>query len=1033
MARPVLTFWEKKSRAAYVKLVRGRLQRTVIELEGYISQHDAGVRPRAKRIVDATCERKAIEQAYSSRWQGRQVNPRNLGTLRVPDDLIDKLRHGRMPWTDSGKQEKRKRETDWSSHRLFKLDQAIAKELQGLCSDWHKAFPAAIECPTGKLPLLPPGIRDDPGGLSTVVPGAGPLVVQVGWLAWAPWVGVPTIGGYGISSMTSTELQGVHSVRPFPFLVDFAVDGGFATNHRDTVESAVSRLLALIPAGQLKVHLFDPVKVGASLRFLSELGDATRAAVADIRVVNADLEPLLDDLTRHIARVAQQCLGSRHRTLTDYNRAAGEVVEAYHLLVIMDYPSGRVDDEVVRKMGTVINAGAACGVYTVVLSNDPAQHPFGLPVLRDGHWEDASAISSGVQGVSPATSGASRWPSLDDVVSPDWKRSISISAKAMWSGSRWTPSTSVEVRTLGKRLDRDIAGAKPRSITPAEIARRLRQLPGYEQRADPNNTATWWRESAVDGVEAVIGASGDRGVASVEFRSANGQPFALLVGGQPGTGKSVFLHAMICDLARNYSPSELQLYLLDPKQGVEFSVYAGETLPHAKLITLAASAESTTLVLEDLVGQIERRGKIMRTARTSNGAPPDKLDDYLKIPGVPKLPRIVAVIDEFQAILNTGDDQESMNASSLLDRVIREGRAFGIHVVLASQSLQGIRHLPPSVTGMIDTKLVFLVSEDDSRLFLGPQDLEASRLSKAGGKAVLKRAGIGSKQVQITHEAKGSAQATTTLLATRFGKVAKPLVLDFSKMRPITVIPRAIDSRGQLALPVARGLGAAPSVAARFPRNDDGHLLLVAGGGDQGSPGPALGSISTMLAVCVHAGIPFDVIDFGDLQTPFDLYLGNVNRAISDKRYRIARGRLFVGCVEQALAAARGSRSGTITHRLIFLVNAHRSRDLLNGSGAGDKLRELLEIGGAHRVHVILHCDTGNSAARIMSQGGMLEFFGSKLVTRLDSDSSYQLLGSNEAERLGIDQLLLLEASGQRTKGAPFSPAPGLLWKRITK
>ncbi len=51
-------------------------------------------------------------------------------------------------------------------------------------------------------------------------------------------------------------------------------------------------------------------------------------------------------------------------------------------------------------------------------------------------------------------------------------------------------------------------------------------------------------------------------------------------------------------------------------------------------------------------------------------------------------PRILLVVDEFQAFF-TEDDKLAQEASLLLDRLVRQGRAFGMHVLLGSQTLGG--------------------------------------------------------------------------------------------------------------------------------------------------------------------------------------------------------------------------------------------------------------------------------------------------------------------------------------------------------
>ena len=306
-----------------------------------------------------------------------------------------------MPWFQSGKEALCQKESQWVSQRLFELEGLLVDELRSVADTWSQALPAEVASPISQPPALIAGIQDFAHDLDRVNPGEGPLVIQVGEAAWAVDVVVPHLVSAAASGLTTQKAAGLTSASLFATLVDLAQDGGFATDHRTSVESAVVRLLALLPAGQLKVHLFDPVKVGASLKFLSDLGDATRAVIADVRVVAADLEPLLDDLTRHVARVTQQYLGSRHSSLEEYNRAAGEVAEAYHLLVLMDFPTGRVDDDVMRKLDTLVKAGPTCGVFTLILSSDPSRYSFGLPVLRNEVWDDPAKMIPRMRGVLP--------------------------------------------------------------------------------------------------------------------------------------------------------------------------------------------------------------------------------------------------------------------------------------------------------------------------------------------------------------------------------------------------------------------------------------------------------------------------------------------------------------------------------------------------------------------------------------------------------------------------------------------------------
>lgn len=389
MALPTLAYWVKRQTPEnYVASIRQGLSGTVAGVTAHLSRVARSLDPKVESIDAIVAEREAILRAFSSRWNGSVPPTYRVPSTLPPADLVERLTSGRMPWFQSGKDALRQKESQWVSQRLFELESLMVDELRSLASMWSRTLPVGVQSPASQPPALIIGIEDYPNRLDRASPGEGPLVLQVGEAAWALEVAVPHLGGASPTGLTTQSLAGLPPANPFAMLVNLVQDGGFATDHRTTVESAVVRLLALLPAGQLKVHLFDPVKVGASLKFLSDLGDATRAAIADVRVVAADLEPLLDDLTRHVARVTQQYLGSRHNSLAEYNRAAGEVAEAYHLLVLMDFPTGRVDDDVLRKLDTLVKAGPACGVFTLILSSDPGRFSFGLPVLRNEVWED---------------------------------------------------------------------------------------------------------------------------------------------------------------------------------------------------------------------------------------------------------------------------------------------------------------------------------------------------------------------------------------------------------------------------------------------------------------------------------------------------------------------------------------------------------------------------------------------------------------------------------------------------------------------
>ncbi len=83
----------------------------------------------------------------------------------------------------------------------------------------------------------------------------------------------------------------------------------------------------------------------------------------------------------------------------------------------------------------------------------------------------------------------------------------------------------------------------------------------------------------------------------------------VLVAGRTGSGKSTLLHALIVNVALNYSPDEVELYLIDFKKGVEFKVYATYNLPHASVVAIESEREFGISVLQRLDKELRERGR----------------------------------------------------------------------------------------------------------------------------------------------------------------------------------------------------------------------------------------------------------------------------------------------------------------------------------------------------------------------------------------------------------------------------------------
>jgi hypothetical protein len=196
-----------------------------------------------------------------------------------------------------------------------------------------------------------------------------------------------------------------------------------------------------------------------------------------------------------------------------------------------------------------------------------------------------------------------------------------------------------------------------------------------------------WTASSVDGLRTVVGRQGRT---PVVLSFADATPH-WLVAGRTGAGKTVFLLNVLYGLAARYSPDELSLYLLDFKEGISFTEFVPtghdpSWIPHAQAVGIESDREYGVAVLRELRREMNRRaGTLKRHGAT-------KLSDLRRGHADVAMPRIVTVIDEFH-VLFASNDALAREATSLLEELARKGRSYGIHLVLASQTVSGVEAL----------------------------------------------------------------------------------------------------------------------------------------------------------------------------------------------------------------------------------------------------------------------------------------------------------------------------------------------------
>lgn len=189
--------------------------------------------------------------------------------------------------------------------------------------------------------------------------------------------------------------------------------------------------------------------------------------------------------------------------------------------------------------------------------------------------------------------------------------------------------------------------------------------------------------------------------------------------GQSGTGKSVFLHDVIIGAMAKYSPDEQELYLMDFKiGGVEFNRYRNEK--HVKALLVDNSDIQITLeILRDISNKMRERGKQLRASGVSN------IVEYNQVNPTKKMPRIVFIADECHVMfptMNSKDTKLYREISEILQKIAKEGRSQGVHLVLATQTIAQAEISSEILNNISDFYLLKCSPSDSERLVRGSVD-----------------------------------------------------------------------------------------------------------------------------------------------------------------------------------------------------------------------------------------------------------------------------------------------------------------------
>ncbi len=758
-----------------------------------------------------------------------------------------------------------------------------------------------------------------------------------------------------------------------------------------TLNDTILRLLASAPPGRLSFTLIDPVELGRSFSGLMHLGDYDERLInSRIWTQPAQIEEQLATLNEHIEKVSQMYLRNEFATVVDYNEQAGRIAERYHFLVIADFPAN-FSDTAMRRLMSIAASGARCGVY-ILLHWDQrklAQAEFVPDELREGsvcvRREGNSFVIGGevLHGVALV---------LEQPPAPDVATELLHKA-----GQASVDSNRVQVPFT------DIAPA----------------------------VATEWTLDTGDELRVPIGRTGATKLQYLCLGKGTRQH--ALVAGKTGSGKSTLFHVIITNLAMWCSPEQVEFYLVDFKKGVEFRCYAAHRLPHARVVAIESDREFGLSVLERLDEELKRRGELFRKVGAQD------LPGYRRLGNAP-LPRTLLLIDEFQEFF-VADDRVAQGAALLLDRIVRQGRAFGIHVILGSQTLGGAYSLARATLGQMVVRIALQCNEADAALIMDDNNPAPRLLSRPGEAIYNDTAGSveGNSPFQtvwIGDEERDKWLEKVNAL-TQSKSVRAPGTVVFEGNAPSDVRENALLAE-LLAQPQSEAvprawLGAPNSIKgpteAAFHRQSGNNLLIV--GQREEAALAILGA--SLVALAAQGASRLVLIEATAPDSPQRKFLESVGSALPTGFTAARAGDLETVMAElfaeltrrTADESAPGAPWFVVVHELQKFKKLRHEEDFSYSSeegkppSPGTVFDRLITEGSGVGIHVICTCDSYNSLARALSRKAVSEF-ELRVLFQMSANDSATLCDSPKASDLGLHRALL--HNGQQGVLETFRP-----------
>ena len=782
------------------------------------------------------------------------------------------------------------------------------------------------------------------------------------------------------------------------------------------------RLFMMLPPGKVNFTFIDPVTLGESFAMFTRLVDVDdrTSEIINGKIWSApsDIEDKLKIMTNHISNVTQRCLQGKYDNIFEYNQVAEQNAEAYQILMLMDYPAG-LSDQSLKLLEQIVTSGPKCGVFTVIYRNESQYKKVSersYPLIKN--------IEANFQ-VFNYSADAKQIMCTNEAVKEQ---------QFLWNGIKMPND---------ERMNEIIATLK-KGIKSAD-----KVVIGIEKVNNAESTNT-----TKDGIRIPIGIHGANEVQYLTL-GVGGSHHALIAG-VAGSGKSSLLHTIILRTLMQYSPEELVIYLVDFKRGVEFKIYADFVLPSFKVVAIESEREFGYNILTSLEREQKIRADLFKKSHV------DKIEEYRELGK--KMPRVLVIMDEFHELFSNSNDEFAKKSAIIMERIVRQGRAFGVHMILASQSYSNITGIDKAVFDQMAVRIVLKCSKADANLLLDGGSTEIDQISIDDPGRAVYNSEAGNKEYNshfrvayIEPEKHRGMLQDISDSTKQFADAKQPTRILLSNIEDnnysifnqfVTLNANTYKTPGRLY--IGEPLSVSNSMAMDFTRSEYSNLLMIGGDTEKARSMFAF----SILSLCINYKIAHQQAP----EKPF-IYLFNC-KPLDDSYFKDTPKLLaeflpeyiqYVGCgdtneiqsiVSQMYDDVSGGISGVDTDKYFFVFGYQRAEELkseiqlsqsedidslfniMPSSSSNSRLslkemfRTIVKDGAQKGVHTLIWQDSFN--ALYQDDKDIMSYFSMKIAFDMSPEEYSRFVSANDVSLMSENNAIYYNRARDNQKFRPY-------------